>query len=130
MSFNQCLDQQVYKCIEPAHVSQSIDAVYLLAGGSDYEEISAANLDVILTFNNGNRQKQFNVTIIDDLQFEVVEDFTLELKFPTLELSNVISPNTTIVEIISNEGNTVPNQKKKYTKLIIIIYSGSYYWFQ
>ena len=98
------------------HVSQSIDAVYLLAGGSDYEEISAANLDVILTFNNGNRQKQFNVTIIDDLQFEVVEDFTLELKFPTLELSNVISPNTTIVEIISNEGNTVPNQKKKKKK--------------
>ena len=103
----QSVSGSASKCIEPVHLSQSIDAVYLLAGGSDYAEINAANLDVI---NDGSRRKQFNVTIIDDLEFEVAEDFTLELKFLTLELSNVISPNTTIVEIISNEGNTVPNQ--------------------
>ena len=46
------------------------------------------------------------MTIIDNSLFEVdVEDFTLELRFALEPPSNVIlSPNTTIVDVIDNEG--------------------------
>ena len=90
-----------------AGVSQSIDVVYSLAGGSDYQEINAFALDY-LTFDNENRQQSFNVTIIDDSLFELdVEDFTLELRFDPFEdppPSNVIlSPNVSTVEILDDD---------------------------
>ena len=93
-----------------AGVSQSIDVVYSLAGGSDYQEINAKDLNY-LTFDNKNRRQSFNVTIIDDSLFELdhmVEDFTLELRFDPFAFSppsNVIlHPNTTTVDIVDNEG--------------------------
>ena len=95
-----------------ASVSQSIDAEYLnsLAGGSDYQEIIALNLDVFLTFDDFFRQRSFDVTILDDSLFELdVEDFTLELRFDPLALepppSNVIlRPNISTVEILDDDG--------------------------
>ena len=92
-----------------ASVSQSIDVVYSLAGGSDYTEIIAENLNVFLTFDNDNRRQSFNVAILDDTLFELdAEDFTLELRFDPFALlrpSNVIlSPNVSTVEIIDDDG--------------------------
>jgi hypothetical protein len=98
--------------VNSASISQSIDvAEYsnLLAGGSDYQEITALNLDVFLTFDDADRERSFDMTIIDDQSFEPLdENFRLELRFDpsTLEPpSNVIlSPNTTTVDIMDNEG--------------------------
>ena len=92
-----------------ACVSQTIDVVYSLAGGSDYAEIVAVNLDVILMFNNINRRQSFSVVILDDSLLELdVEDFTLELRFDPFALlrpSNVIlSPNVSTVEIFDDDG--------------------------
>ena len=95
-----------------ANVSQSIDVVYSnsLVGGSDYQEIRALNLDVFLTFDNNNRQHTFDVTIEDDSMVELDESFTLELRFDPFarelpSLTNVIlSPNTTTVDVVDNEG--------------------------
>ena len=88
-------------------VFQSVDVVYSLAGGSDYQEINAVALDY-LTFNDANRQQSFDVTIIDDSFFELdVEDFTLELRFDPFAISppsNVIlRPNVSIVEILDDD---------------------------
>ena len=87
--------------------------IKLLAGGMDYQEIIALNLDVFLTFNDANRQQSFNVTIIDDPIFELGESFILELRFdPSASEppSNVIlSPNTTTVEVTDNEGIIIIN---------------------
>ena len=83
---------------------------YSLAGGRDYQEIIAENLNVLLTFDDALNfhQLSFNVTIIDDPIFELDESFTLELRFDPFALeppSNVIlSPNTTTVDVIDNEG--------------------------
>ena len=92
-------------------VTQSIDAEYSnsLAGGSDYQEIHANFFDIFLTFDDNNRQLSFDVTIEDDSLFEVdVENFILELQFDPFAFespSNIIlSPNTTTVDIIDNEG--------------------------
>jgi hypothetical protein len=103
--------------VHRASVSQSINVVYSLAGGSDYQEIIALNIDVFLTFDDNNRQRSFDVTIIDDPLFELDQNFTLELRFDPFALeppSNVILfPNTTTVDITDNEGiiiiiNTIP----------------------
>ena len=80
-----------------------------LAGGSDYQEIIALNLDVFLIFSDANRQQSFDVTIIDDTVFEADENFTLELRFDPFAFepppSNIIlRPNTTAVDIIDNKG--------------------------
>ena len=88
-------------------VFQTIDVVYSLAGGSDYQEINAIALDY-LTFDNDNRQQSFDVTIIDDSLFELdVEDFTLELRFDPFAISlpsNVIlRPNVSTVEILDDD---------------------------
>ena len=90
-----------------ASVSQSIDVVYpnSLVGGSDYREIRVDFFDVLLIFDNDNRQLSFSVRIINDSVFECdVEDFTLELRFNPFALdpppSNVIlSINISTVEI-------------------------------
>ena len=79
-----------------------------LAGGRDYQEIIAPNLDVFLTFDNDNRQRSFDVTIINDPLCEFDgEDFTLELRFDPVafdSLSNVIlSPNVSTIEIIDDD---------------------------
>ena len=105
-----------------------------LVGGSDFQEIIALNFDVFLTFDNVNRQLSFDVTIIDDPIFERDESFTLELRFDpfALELpSNVIlSPNTTTVDVIDNEGiitiNIIPisfrlNLKVCYNTMTVVI---------
>ena len=79
-----------------------------LAGGSDYQEISALNLDVFLTFDDANRQRSFDVTIIDDTIVERDESFTLELIFDSFVSDSpsniVLSPNTTTVNITDIEG--------------------------
>ena len=94
-------------------VSQNycIDLVYSnsLVGGSDYQEIVALNLDVLLTFNDANRQHLFDVTITDDSVFEFNESFILELGFDPFALeppplSVILSPNTTTVDVMDNEG--------------------------
>ena len=90
-----------------AGVFQSIDVVYSLAGGSDYQEINAIDLNY-LTFDNENRRRSFDVAIIDDPLFELdVEDFTLELRFDPFAVSppsNVIlHPNVSTVEILDND---------------------------
>ena len=90
-----------------AGVSQSIDVVYSLAGGSDYQEINAIDLNY-LTFNDANRRQSFDVTIIDDSFFELdVEDFTLELRFDPFAISppsNVIlRPNVSTIEILDDD---------------------------
>ena len=90
-----------------AGVSQSIDVVYSLAGGSDYQEINAIDLNY-LTFDSENRRQSFSVTIIDDSLFELdVEDFTLELRFDPYAISppsNVIlSPNVSTIEILDKD---------------------------
>ena len=62
------------------------------------------------------------MTIIDDSQPEFDENFMLELKFDPFSTppSNVIlSPNTTTVDIIDNEGtydtnDTIPTSLKVY----------------
>jgi hypothetical protein len=96
-------------------VSQSIDVVYSLVGGSDYREIIA-----LMIFDDDNRQQSFDVTIIDNTVIELDENFTLELRFfdsfALEQLSNInISPNTTTVDIIDIEGiviNTISNSLK------------------
>ena len=79
-----------------------------LAGGSDYQEISALNLNVLLTFDDANRQRSFDVTIIDDTIVERDESFTLELRFDPFAFDSpsniVLSPNTTTVNITDIEG--------------------------
>ena len=92
-----------------ARLSQSIDVVYSLAGGNDYAEIVADNLDVLLTFDDDHRQRSFNVAILDDSLLELdVEDFTLELRFDPFALlrpSNVIlSPNVSTIKIFDDDG--------------------------
>ena len=93
-----------------ASVSQSIDVVYSLAGGSDYAELSADLGDVILTFSDTNRQLSFEVTIIDDSLFELdVENFTLELRLDPFSPrpSNVIlRPDVATVDILDDDGKT------------------------
>ena len=87
--------------------SQSIDAEYSnsLVGGRDYREIHVDFLDVLLFFDNDNRQLSFDVTIEDDSLFEMdMEDFALELRFDPFALepppSNVIlNPNVSTVKI-------------------------------
>ena len=108
MSFNQCLNQQVS---EQSQCNSSIDAEYSnsLVGGSDYREIRVDFFDVLLIFDNDNRQHSFDVIIEDDSLFERdVEDFTLELRFDPFAFeppSNVIlSPNVSTVEIIDDDG--------------------------
>ena len=90
-----------------AGVSQSIDVVCSLAGGSDYQEINGIDLNY-LTFVNENHRQSFSVTIIDDSLFELdVEDFTLELRFDPFAISppsNVIlSPNVSTVKILDDD---------------------------
>ena len=92
-----------------ASESQSIDVIYSLAGGSDYAEIRADNLDVFLMFDNDNRRQSFNVAILDDSLLELdVENFTLELRFDPFVLpqpSNVIlSPNVSTIKILDDGG--------------------------
>ena len=96
-----------------ASVSQSIDAEYLNSpvGGSDYQEIIALNLDVFLTFDNANRQRSFDVTILDDSSMEDAESFSLELRFDPFALepppSNVIlSPNVSVVTVLDDDEPT------------------------
>ena len=91
-----------------ASVSQSIDVVYSLAGGSDYVEINAYNLDVFLTFDNDNRRQSFSVVILDDSLLElVVEDFTLELRFDPFALLRpsdvILRPNISTVVILDDD---------------------------
>ena len=109
------------KCREPVYLT-SIDVAYSLVGGSDYAEIVADNLDVFLIFDNDNRRQSFDVTIIDDSQTELDEKFTLELRvdpFSTTPSNVILSPNTTTVDIIDNEGtydtiNTILTSLKAY----------------
>ena len=86
-----------------ASVSQSIDIVHSLAGGSDYAEINADNFDIFLTFDN---EQSFNVTILDDSLLELdIEDFMLELRFDPFAFppSNVIlHPNVSSVYILDD----------------------------
>ena len=91
-----------------ASVSQSIDVVYSLAGGNDYAEINAADLQVLLSFNNLNRRQSFDVAILYDSLLELdIENLTLELRFDQFALqwpSNVIlRPNVSTIEILDND---------------------------
>ena len=93
-----------------ASVSQSIDVVYSLAGGSDYEELREDFADVLLTFSDMNRRLSFRVTILDDSLFELdAENFTLELRFDPFspQPSNVIlRPDVATVDILDDDSKT------------------------
>lgn len=74
--------------------------MYSLVGGSDYEALD--NYVLILTVD---RHRTFFVTIIDDPSFELdVENFTLELRTADSSVLTIVSPNTTTINIIDNEG--------------------------
>ena len=82
----------------------------LIAGGSDYEELSAVFGDVFLPFDDDNRRLMFPVTIIDDDLFESVEEFNLELRFDlfggqTAPSGVILSPNVSNVRILDDDGN-------------------------
>lgn len=74
-----------------------------LAGGSDYQEISATTLDILLTFNSLNRQQSFDVAITNDSFSEIdSESFSLQLRFDPP--SNVIlCPNVSFVHILDDD---------------------------
>ena len=109
-----------------ASVSQSIDAIYSLAGGSDYANISAATLQVFLTFDNDNRRQSFDVAILDDNSMEDRETFSLELRFDPFEIpppSNVIlTPNVSVVTILDNDepGMTITTTANKLTLILLV----------
>ena len=88
--------------------NNSIDIVYSLVGGSDYQEIFAVDLNPFLIFDNNARQQTFNVAITNDSFFEMdVEDFSLELRFNPFAAppSNVqFRPNVSVVEILDDDG--------------------------
>ena len=90
-----------------ARVSQSVNVVYSLAGGSDYQEISAAALEIFLTFDDANRRQSFDVIILDDSSIEDTESFSLELRFDPFDIlppSNVVlSPNVSVVTILDDD---------------------------
>jgi hypothetical protein len=91
--------------VHRASVSQSIDVVYYnsLAAGSDYKILPL----LFVTFDNDNRQRSFDVTIIDDSSIEFDEIFIFELRFNPFAFeppSNVIlSPNITTIDIVDND---------------------------
>ena len=79
----------------------------MLVGGSDYQEINAETLDIILTFDNNNRRQSFTVDISDDQFLEDAENFMMELRFDPSEEppSNLtLSPNIATVYIIDDDG--------------------------
>ena len=80
---------------------------YSIVRESDYQEITAASLDVVLTFNDTNRQQSFSVTIFDDSAIELdIEDFMLELRFDPFITppSNIIfHPNVSTIEILDDD---------------------------
>jgi hypothetical protein len=61
-------------------------------------------------FNETNRRRSFNVTIIDDEYFELdAENFTLELQFDPIALelppSNLtLHPDIATIEILDDDG--------------------------
>lgn len=81
--------------------------VYSLAGGSDYQEIKASQLDVLLTFDNNNRRQSFSVAIADDQLVEGTESFTLQLRFDPFLIprrSNILlSPNVSVVTVLDDD---------------------------
>ena len=78
-----------------------------LAGGSDYQQIRATSFDVFLTFSDANRQRSFDVTIIDDSSREDAESFSLELVTLDPRPSNVIlNPNVSVVTILDDNDPT------------------------
>ena len=111
--------------------------IYSLAGGSDYEEINATAPEAYL-FLDGygiGRQQSFSVTLIDDPFFELDEEnFMLELRvdpffiiptFRDLPLFNIIlSPNTTTIDIIDNEGIIALMTPFSYSMYATIVASG------
>ena len=81
--------------------------LFILAGGSDYREISASLFDVFLLFDNSNRRQSFSVTIENDRLLEGTESFSLQLRFDPFSidpLSNVrLSPDVLVVTIIDDD---------------------------
>ena len=81
--------------------------IILIAGGLDYEELSALNADIFLSFDDDNRRLMFPVTIIDDDQFESVEEFNLELRFDLFggtPSGVILSPNVSNIRILDDDG--------------------------
>ena len=87
-------------------VSQGIDVVYSLAGGSDYQEINAVDLNYLI-FDNANRRQSFNVAIMDDQSEEATERFSLELRFDPFEISPpsdvLLRPNASVITILDDD---------------------------
>ena len=81
----------------------------LTAGGLDYEELSALNVDIFLPFDDDNRRLMFSVTIIGDSLFESAEEFNLELRFDLFVGTPsrvILSPNLLNVRILDDDGVT------------------------
>lgn len=82
---------------------QNIPHYYTTVGGEDYIEINAETLDQLLEFDDANRRLSFNVSIINDNQSEMGEDFQLELRFDTFigdpPSGVTLSPNVTTITI-------------------------------
>ena len=80
--------------------------IVIFVGGSDYQEIDTATLEVNLLSNKTHVQS-FSVNITNDPFFEDSENFTLELRFEpgTEPPSNVsLYPIATVVNIIDDDG--------------------------
>ena len=77
-----------------------------IAGGADYEELNAEAFDVFLTFDEATRRQPFDVTIIDDEQFEYTEDFDLELRFDPFARPPsgvILHPNVSTIYILNDD---------------------------
>ena len=90
---------------------QQCFSLFLSQGGSDFE----VNI-VMLTFAPGMLQDCFNVTIIDDDLYENPEEFFANIT--TIETQVNISPMTTVITIIDNDGT---KDESAYCNIFICI---------
>ena len=86
-------------------------SLFLSPGGSDFEVNS-----VMLTFAPRMLQDCFNVTIIDDDLYENPEEFFANIT--TIDTQVNISPMTTVITIIDNDGT---KDESVYYNIIISI---------
>ena len=76
----------------------------ILASASDFTELSAAVLSVVVTFTGTERRDCFDVTITNDKLVEQNENFQLELRsLPGSTQSGVVfQPNRASVTIVDD----------------------------
>ena len=76
----------------------------ILASASDFMELSAARLSVVVTFTDTQRRDCFDVSIRDDKLVEQNENFQLELRSlsGSTQSGVVLQPNRASVTIVDD----------------------------